>query len=441
MRGDTEENKESIRADSPTAHKDSLKLVLAIAANEGFDLISADIKSAFLQGKSLSRKVFVIPPPEAKQDGKLWLLQKGAYGLIDGSRLFYLELKDRLETLGMNRISGDSAIFVIHMDGKLIGIVCVHVDDLLMAGNDQFKELVCKKLFKIFKFSKIEERKFKYLGCDIEKDRDGNITLNQQDYINNIEEVNLPAGRNSLKVSELEKREIRRVVGELLWVALMTRPDLAFEVNQLSSNITGATIRELKDAKRLVEKAKSEPVPLRFTKLGSIENLRIRLYTDASFNNQSNKLRSTEGRILLLENKLNPGKANAFSWKTKKITRICRSVKGAETRALENGVDEAVHFARMLSEIYNGKVNLKHPTQVEVIALTDNKGLWENLHNSRQCDEKLLRNSIALIKEMIEQSEVKRVDWVETSSQLADILTKKGGNGTWIKQVISRNTF
>ena len=106
------------------------------------------------------------------------------------------------------------------------------------------------------------------------------------------------------------------------------------------------------------------------------------MYTDASFNNQPDKLRSTEGRILLLEIEKITGRANAFSWKTKKISRICRSVKGAETRALENGVDEAVHFARMLSEIYFGKVNLKHPAQVEVVALTDNKGLWENLHNS-----------------------------------------------------------
>ena len=61
----------------------------------------------------------------------------------------------------------------------------------------------------------------------------------------------------------------------------------------------------------------------------------------------------------MLENTDNPGKVNAFSWKTKKIVRICRSVKGAEARALENGVDEAVHFARMVSEIYDGRVNLK----------------------------------------------------------------------------------
>ena len=46
MRGDREKDKDFIRADSPTSHKDRLKL--ALAANEKFDIISGDIKSAFL---------------------------------------------------------------------------------------------------------------------------------------------------------------------------------------------------------------------------------------------------------------------------------------------------------------------------------------------------------------------------------------------------------
>jgi hypothetical protein len=438
MRGDREHDKGNIRADSPTAHKDSLKLALAIAANENFDVISADIKSAFLQGKSLDRKVYVVPPPEANEDGKLWLLEKAAYGLVDGSRLFYLELKSKLEKLGLKEVSGDPGLFTMHQGGKLVGIVCIHVDDLFIAGNKGFNSSVVEKLSKIFKFSKVERKKFKYLGCEIEKLDNGDITLNQNEYIQNIEEVECPPRRNSCKVNETERKIIRRVVGELLWVSLMTRPDLSFDVNDLSSNIVNATIKELKDAKRLVEKAKLEPVTLNFTKLGSKNDLRIKLYTDASFNNQSGKLKSTEGRVLVLEN-AKSSKCNVFSWKTKKISRICRSVKGAETRALENGLDEAVHFARMVHEIYEGEVNLKHPKQIEVNALTDNKGLWENLNNTRQCDEKLLRNSVALIKQMVEIKEINRIDWVETSGMLADTLTKKGGNGMWLKDVISRN--
>ena len=160
MRGDTEENTEKIRVDSPTAHKDSIKLALSIAANEDFDIISADVKAAFLQGRQLDRNVFVIPPPEANHEGMLWLLQKGAYGLMDGSRLFYLELKEKLEIIGMKVLSGDSALFTMHEKGKLIGLVCIHVDDIFMTGNKTFKEIITKKLTKLFQFSMVEERKF-----------------------------------------------------------------------------------------------------------------------------------------------------------------------------------------------------------------------------------------------------------------------------------------
>ena len=218
----------------------------------------------------------------------------------------------------------------------------------------------------------------------------------------------------------------------------MTRPDLSFEVNQLSSNISTAEIKDLKTAKYLVEKAKREPLTLTFTKLGPIEKMRLRVYCDASFNNQDKKIRSTEGRVLLLEN-TESRKVNIFSWKTKKITRICRSVKGAETRAMENGLDDSVYFARMFAEIYAGKVNLKKPKQIPVKAMTDNKSLWENLYNTRQCEEKLLRNAIALVKEMLERSEVEVIEWVDTKSMLADTLTKKGGNAKWIKSVIESN--
>ena len=111
---------------------------------------------------------------------------------------------------------------------------------------------------------------------------------------------------------------------------------------------------------------------------------------------------------------------------TKQISRICRSVKAAETRGLENGLDEAIHFARLVREIYEEEVDLKHPKQIEVNAVTDNRGLWENLNNTRQCEEKLLRNSVALIKQMVENKEANRIDYVETSLMLADTLTKKG---------------
>ena len=48
IRGDLEPGKESIRSDSPTVGKETLKIALTIAANEGFSVKSGDIKSAYL---------------------------------------------------------------------------------------------------------------------------------------------------------------------------------------------------------------------------------------------------------------------------------------------------------------------------------------------------------------------------------------------------------
>ena len=107
-------------------------------------------------------------------------------------------MKKVLETLGLKALSGDSAFFTFHVKGKLVGFVCLHVDDLLMAGNIQFEKTVVTKLMETFKFSKLEHRKFDYLGCQIEKLSSGDISLNQDKYIQNIKEVLIPSKRNSV---------------------------------------------------------------------------------------------------------------------------------------------------------------------------------------------------------------------------------------------------
>ena len=47
---------------------------------------------------------------------------------------------------------------------------------------------------------------------------------------------------------------------------------------------------------------------------------------------------------------------------------------------------------------------------------------------------------MALIKEMLENSEVRKVKWVQSSLLLADIMTKQNVNGSWIKEVESTNS-
>ena len=98
-RGFEEGEDSSIRRDSPTCMKESLRLTLVTAASKGWQIGSLEIKSAFLQGQKIERDVYIKPPKEAGTD-RLWKLNKTVYGLGDASRGWYLRVKDQLRALG-----------------------------------------------------------------------------------------------------------------------------------------------------------------------------------------------------------------------------------------------------------------------------------------------------------------------------------------------------
>lgn len=78
-----------IPRDSPTLNKTSRMLLLQMVASHGWDLLSFDIKAAFLQGKPQSNRTLAIEPPEEfkritqLRPNESLKLEKGAYGLID----------------------------------------------------------------------------------------------------------------------------------------------------------------------------------------------------------------------------------------------------------------------------------------------------------------------------------------------------------------------
>ena len=103
------QDKDKPQSDSPTVAKESLKLLLAIAANEEFELASIDIREAFLQAKIFDWDVFMRPPADQRIEGYVWKLKKPLYGLDDASRKFWLKLKDTLVALGMKMMPRDEA--------------------------------------------------------------------------------------------------------------------------------------------------------------------------------------------------------------------------------------------------------------------------------------------------------------------------------------------
>merc|ERR1712030_23632 len=118
------QEKSSPQADSPTMRRESLKLFFALAANEGFQLRSVDIRAAFLQAKNLEREIFLLPPKDVQKEGFLWKLDPPLYGLNDASRKFWLKIKEVFKNFGLRKVDGDEAMYYKHdNNGELIGLL------------------------------------------------------------------------------------------------------------------------------------------------------------------------------------------------------------------------------------------------------------------------------------------------------------------------------
>ena len=74
--------------DSPTCSRESFRLLLCVASTmpQWTKCVALDVKTAFLQGKTLKRVIHIRPPPEFRKYGILWRLLKCVYGLSDASR-------------------------------------------------------------------------------------------------------------------------------------------------------------------------------------------------------------------------------------------------------------------------------------------------------------------------------------------------------------------
>ena len=112
--------------------------------------------------------------------------------------------------------------------------------------------------------------------------------IDQIKYIKSVNYIAVSNDRKKQKDGLLCKEEnnnIRTLVGQLGCITGQTRPDLAFEVWQLSSILNHSKVDDILKAKKLLNKAKSENILLRFALPGPIENLKIVCYNDSSLRN------------------------------------------------------------------------------------------------------------------------------------------------------------
>lgn len=427
-----EEFGDYVEKDSPTCGHDSLRVVLSILATKGWKLHSMDIKTAFLQGDTMDRDVYVKPPKEANVQG-VWHLKKCVYGLKDASLQWYRRVKTVLLETGGIMSKVDSAVFYWKDDsGNVIGILACHVDDFIWGGTDIFESTIISQVRSAFNVGKEDSVAFQYCGIDLQSVND-NILLNQDKYTDSLTKIDIHPSRAEEKDDGLtgdEKHSLRSKIGQLLWLAHQSRPDLLFDVTLIASKLKDAKVKDIMTMNKIIVKAKSSKMHLTFQRLGSDSDISLVVFSDAALGNLPDG-GSQGGYLILLVGE--SGKFSPIWWNSRKIRRVVRSTLSAETLSMSDAIDMAVFIATLYSELTKGQPD---PTNLNVLCITDCKSLVDAVKSSKCVLEKRLRIEMSAIKELIENGQIKDVQWCDTTKQLADSLTKSGASSLLLRKTL-----
>ena len=170
------------------------------------------------------------------------------------------------------------------------------------------------------------------------------------------------------------------------WAVECTRPDLAFDVRYLATRNKCATIADIRNANKILKRAKYEDVKIKYSKLGKWNSLKLISYTDSSFKNGEDKVRGVGGRVTFLAN--SQGLVSLLSWKSKTIQQVCKSVKSAETRSLEHVMEDSINTSQIISEIMTGKIC----SRISVEHIIDSKTLYDSINSTKPIEEKTMRH-------------------------------------------------
>ena len=106
----------------------------------------------------------------------------------------------------MKTLPGDDAFYYENKNGKLMGLNLSHVNDFMIAGEDEFVERIVKGIERKFTVSKVEKDEFRFTGLEV-KAANRKIEVLMKDYANSVEEIK--ERRKADRAEKLAKAELK----------------------------------------------------------------------------------------------------------------------------------------------------------------------------------------------------------------------------------------
>ena len=331
---------------APVASWDTIRSILAIAAQRGWCVYQLDVKSAFLYSE-LKEEVYIDQPEgyiKVGEEDKVYRLKKSLYGLKQAPRAWFSRIESYFKKEGFKKSDYDHTLFFKKTENNLL-VVSLYVDNLIFTGSD---EILCAEfkssMQKEFEMTDLGKMKF-FLGIEVHQSEAG-IHICQKKYAkevldrfnmkscNSVKNPIVPGtivSKEGIKIADVTL--YKQLVGCLMYLTV-TRPDLMFVVCLFSRFMSDPKEEHMLIAKRVF--------------YGRSSKMNLLGYTDSDYAQDVDDRKSTSGYVFLLNR-------TAVSWCSRKQDIVTLSSTEAEYVAASSSACHCVWLKGILQEL--GLVN------------------------------------------------------------------------------------
>lgn len=415
------EKYESQEKVAPTPSLASIRWAFALASKHNWDLVQLDVKTAFLYSK-IDREKYIRIPDGVNTDSKKFVckLKKALYGLATAPKCWNQTFDEFIQSCGYNQSTRDPCVYSI-ANGDRISILIVHVDDILITGNDpKMMKETCENLKLKFEIKDLGFPK-KFLGFEIEKCKNKKLFIHQSAYIDEIltefrmvESLSKPTPMMPIANHKLVKSDskdctfpYKQAIGALLYVSNYTRPDIAFAVNYLARFQADPKPFHWTLIKRIFRYLKGTKSMGIMYECQKSENFDV--FVDADHAGDPSR-KSTTGYVVRMF-------GCPIMWCSRKQVTIAESTGEAEYVAICEAARDILFLTRLTTEVV-------FPVQYPIVVYEDNIAALRKCNSS--CAKGRLKHlelKYFKVREYVKENILKIVK-IDTGSQVADILTK-----------------
>jgi transposase InsO family protein len=408
---------------SPVVRHESIRVVLALAAQQDMQIVQFDVCTAFLHSK-IDTEIYMKQPLGFVEKGshdKVCLILKSLYGFKQSGRLWNKTFDGYLIEFDLHPIEADPCLYV--NNNKPIMIVTLFVDDGLAccASSARLEEFMLH-MEKRFAITRLAADL--YVGMHIKRDYGRRmIYVDQSLYLQRLLKkfdldgcvpVSTPADPNvrfdrTTQPIENPPFSYMSAVGSLMFAQTLSRLDISFAVNTVAQFGSDPQQQHYQGVIRIFRYL-AGTLNLALCYDGNVDKNLLEAYADADYAGDILDRKSRTGSLLLINRA-------PVGWCSRKQSCVATSTTESEYIAASSTVKDVIWLRRLLA-------NLGFPQQQPTRLFSDNQSAIWLVHNPEF--HRRTKHIDILYHFIREHQQLMNIDvtYVSTVHQLADLFTK-----------------